>query len=296
MIGRHRLVPWVWLIPTLFFLGAFLLFPIVETVRISFMNANSTELVGLANYSYVFTRGDTQTTLLNNLLWLFFFTAVTTSLGLVIAVLADRVRYEVTVKILIFIPMAISFVAAGVIWTFMYQFQPNQPGFTQTGTLNAVLVALGGSPVAWLVEQGKVPVFGVNNLAINVAGIWMWTGFAMVVLSAGLKGVPTEILEAARVDGASEWQIFRHVIVPMLWPTIVVVAITLMINALKIFDLVFIMTGGRFGTDVVATRMWREMFISLHFGRAGALAVLLLIAIVPIMALNIRRFRQEESR
>jgi alpha-glucoside transport system permease protein len=293
MIGRHRLAPWAWLIPALFCLGVFLVYPVVETVRISFMNASSTEPVGLDNYIHVFTRGDTQRALLNNLLWLLLFSAVTAGLGLTIAVLADRVRYEVMVKTLIFVPMAISFVAAGVIWTFMYQFQPHRPGFTQTGTINAVLVALGGSPVPWLVEQGQVPVFGINNLAIIVAGIWMWTGFAMVVLSAALKGIPTEMLEAARVDGASEWQIFWRIIVPMIWPPLVVVAITLMINALKIFDLVFIMTGGRFGTDVIATRMWREMFISLHFGRAGALAVLLLIAIVPIMVLNIRRFRQE---
>ena len=294
MIGRHRLAPWVWLIPALFFLGVFLVYPVVETVRISFMDASSKELVGLSNYRHVFTQGDTQRALLNNLLWLFLFGVVTTGLGLIIAVLLDRVRYEVAVKTLIFVPMAISFVAAGVIWTFMYQFQPDEPGFTQTGTINAALVALGGDPVPWLVEQGGVPVFGINNPALIVAGIWMWTGFAMIVLSAGLKGIPLEVLEAARVDGASDWQILWRIIVPMIWPTMVVVAITLMINALKIFDLVFIMTGGRFGTDVIATRMWREMFISLHFGRAGALAVLLLIAIIPIMVFNIRRFRREE--
>jgi alpha-glucoside transport system permease protein len=296
MMGRRRLIPWAWIIPALFLLGAFLLFPVVDTIRISFMNANSTAFVGVGNYIHVFTQGDTQRTLLNNLLWLVLFTAVTVGLGLIIAILTERVRYEVAAKALIFVPMAISFVAAGVIWTFMYQFRPDQPGFTQTGAVNAVLVASGSPPVAWLVEQGIVPVFGINNLAIIIAGIWMWTGFAMVVLSAGLKGIPSEILEAARVDGASERQIFWRIIIPMLWPTIAVVAITLMINALKVFDLVFIMTGGRFGTDVIATRMWREMFISLHFGRAGALAVLLLVAIVPILVLNIRRFRQEERQ
>jgi alpha-glucoside transport system permease protein len=295
-MGRRSLTPWVWIVPALLFLGVFLVFPVVETIRISFMNASSTAFVGVDNYTQVFTQGETQRTLLNNLLWLFLFTTVTVGLGLIIAVLTDRVRYETAVKALIFVPMAISFVAAGVIWTFMYQFRPDQPGFTQTGTVNAVLVALGGPPVAWLVEQGIVPVFGINDLAIIVAGIWMWTGFAMVVLSAGLKGIPSEILEAARVDGASEGQIFWRIIIPMLWPTIAVVGITLMINALKIFDLVFIMTGGRFGTDVIATRMWREMFISLHFGRASALAVILLIAIVPILLLNIRRFRQEENQ
>jgi alpha-glucoside transport system permease protein len=293
MMERRRLTPWVWVAPALLFLGAFLVFPVVDTIRISFMNASSTAFVGVSNYVHVFTQGDAQRTLLNNFLWLFLFTVVTAGLGLIIAVLADRVRYEVAVKALIFVPMAISFVAAGVIWTFMYQFRPDQPGFAQTSVVNAMLVAAGGSPVAWLVEPGIVPVFGINNIAIIVAGIWMWTGFAMVVLSAGLKGIPSEILEAARVDGASEGQIFWRIIIPMLWPTMAVVAITLMINALKVFDLVFIMTGGRFGTDVIATRMWREMFISLHFGRASALAVILLVAIIPILALNIRRFRQE---
>ena len=295
MIGRHRLAPWVWLIPALCFLVVFLVYPVVETVRISFMDANSKELVGFSNYIHVFTRSDTQRALLNNFLWLFLFGIVTTGLGLMTAVLVDRVRYELAVKTLIFIPMAISFVATGVIWTLMYQFQPNLPGFTQIGTINAALVALGGDPVPWLVEEGRVPIFGVNNPAIAFAGIWMWTGFAMVVLSAGLKGIPVEVLEAARVDGASDWQLFWRITVPMIWPTLVVVAITLMINALKIFDLVFVMTGGRFGTDVIATRMWREMFISLHYGRAGALAVLLLVAIIPIMIINIRRFRQDSN-
>ena len=216
---------------------------------------------------------------------------------MIIAVLADRVRYEVAAKAVIFIPMAISFVAVGVIWTFMYQFQPDAPGFTQTGTVNAALTGLGGSPVAWLVSSDwkVLDVGGKNNLAIIAAGIWMWTGFAMVVLSAGLKGIFSEVLEAARVDGASEWQIFRRVIFPMLWPTIGVVSTILMINSLKIFDLVFIMTGGRFDTDVIATRMWREMFISLNFGRASALAVVLFLAVVPVLILNIRRFRREEE-
>jgi len=293
MIGRHRLAPWVWLIPALSLLVVFLAYPVVETVRISFMDASSEELVGFSNYIHVFTRSDTRAALLNNLLWLFLFGVVTTGLGLITAVLVNRVRYEMAVKALIFVPMAISFVATGVIWTLMYQFQPHQPGFNQIGTINAALVALGGEPIPWLVEQGRVPIFGINNPAIAVAGIWMWTGFALVVLSAGLKGIPGEVLEAARVDGASDWQLFWRIIVPMIWPTMAVVAITLMINALKIFDLVFIMTGGRFGTDVIATRMWREMFISLHFGRAGALAVLLLVAIIPIMIINIRRFRQD---
>ena len=297
MIGRRQLTPWLWTAPALLFLLIFLVYPVGETIHLSLKNANSTGFVGADNYTDIFTRSDTRTVLFNNLLWLALFTGATVALGLVIAVLTDRVRYEVAAKAIIFIPMAISFVAAGVIWTFMYQFQPDVEGFTQTGTVNAALKGLGGSPEAWLVKSDwRVGDFGGrNNLAIIVAGIWMWTGFAMVVLSAGLKGIPGEILEAARVDGASEGQVFRRIILPMMWPTITVVAITLMINALKIFDLVFIMTGGRFDTDVIATRMWREMFIALNFGRASALAVVLLLAVVPVMLLNIRRFRREEE-
>jgi len=295
VIGRKWFSPWLWITPALIFLGVFLVYPVVDTFRISFMNDNSTAFVGVDNYREVFTQGDTRTVLLNNLLWLVLFTGVTVALGLIIAVLTNRVRYEAAAKALIFVPMAISFVAAGVIWTFMYQFQPDVPGFTQTGTVNAVVVGLGGSPTAWLVEEGKVPIYGVNNFAIIAAGIWMWTGFAMVVLSAGLKGISAEILEAARVDGASEWQIFWRIIIPLLWPTITVVGVTLMINSLKIFDLILIMTGGRFDTDVIATRMWRDMFISRDFGLASALAVILFLAIVPIMLLIIRRIRQQEG-
>ncbi len=295
MIGRRWFSPWLWILPALVFLGVFLVYPVIDTIRVSLTDTSSSAAVSFDNYSDLLKESDFRQTLYNNVLWLVLFTGATVALGLVIAVLTNRVRYEAAAKALIFIPMAVSFVAAGVIWTFMYQFQPDAPGFTQTGTVNAVWTGLGGSPVAWLVDDGKVPVYGINNLAIIAAGIWMWTGFAMVILSAGLKGITTEILEAARVDGAREGQIFRRIIIPMLWPTITVVGVTLMITSLKTFDLVFVMTGGRFDTDLVATRMWREMFIALNFGRASAVAVVLILAIVPIMLLNIRRFRQEEQ-
>ncbi len=293
MISRGRLGPYFWIIPAALFLGVFLVYPVIDTVRISFMNENSSAFVGLDNYTDVFSKDDSQSALLNNLLWMFFFTGVTVVLGLIIAVLTDRVRYEVVAKAIIFIPMAISFVAAGVIWKFMYTFQPE--GFTQWGTLNAAITSLGAAPIGWLVDEGKVPVYGINNIAIITAGIWMWTGFAMVILSAGLKGIPSEVLEAARMDGASEWQIFWRIIIPLLSTTIAVVATTLVINALKVFDLVFIMTSGNFDTDVVANRMWKEMFVFRDFGTAGALAVILLITIVPVMLITIRRFRRQEQ-
>jgi len=196
--------------------------------------------------------------------------------------------------------MAISFVAAAVIWRFVYSFRPE--GFEQIGLLNAAGTNLGLPPVAWLVEQ-KIAYTGqllpvplhTNNFALVAVGVWMWTGFAMVILSAGLKGIPTEVIEAARVDGASEWQVFWRVILPILSPTIAVVATTLIIQALKTFDIVWVMTAGNYGTDVVATQMYKEMFNFRDFGLAGALAVILLLAILPIIMVNIRRFRVQES-
>jgi alpha-glucoside transport system permease protein len=214
------------------------------------------------------------------------FTGVTLGLGLVFAVLTNLVRYERVAKAMIFIPMAISFTAAAVIWRFMYIYQPAD--FQQTGVMNALVTSFGADPIAWLTDQR------FNNFALIAAGIWMWTGFALVVLSAGLKGIPTEILEAARVDGANERQIFWRIILPMMRAVVVVVAVTLIINSLKVFDLVYVMTFGNYDTDVIANRMFKEMFSVGHYGRASALAVVLLLTIIPVMLLNIRRFRAEQ--
>ena len=296
------LLPWLWLLPALFFILMFLVYPVVDTIRLSFMNRDSSAYVGVENYQYVFTSSTTQAALLNNVLWLVLFTVLAVGLGLMFAVLTGRVRYESLAKAAIFIPMAISFVAAAVIWRFMYAYKPE--GFTQIGLVNAVGTGIGLQPIAWLVEHA-LPYINVllpgplftNNFALVAVGVWMWTGFAMVVLSAGLKGISTEVLEAARVDGASEWQVFWRIIMPIMSPTIAVVATTLVIQALKKFDMVWVMTAGNYGTDVVATLMFKEMFNFRDFGRAAALAVVLLAAILPVMLINIRRFRaQEETR
>jgi alpha-glucoside transport system permease protein len=247
---------------------------------------------------------DTHSALLNNVLWMTLFTGATVALGLVIAVLASRVRYEAPAKAAIFIPMAISFVALSVIWRFMYQFN------SDIGTVNAVTTGIGLEPTAWLQDTGSPQTvvtevgpdelprpFQINNFALIMVGVWNWTGFTMIVLSAGLKGISTEVLEAARVDGASEWKIFRRIIVPILSPTIVVVATTLVIQTLKTFDLVWVMTGGRFKTDVVATLFFKEAFVVRDFGVGAALAVVLMLFVVPIMLITIRRFQfQEEIR
>jgi alpha-glucoside transport system permease protein len=311
MIGRRAWVPWLWLAPALLLSGAFLLYPTVDTIRQSLIQEGSDAYFGLDfdNYRFIIDNpeplvADTHAALLNNFLWLILFTAVTVALGLIIAVLTARVRYEAVAKSAIFIPMAISFVAASVIWKFMYEFNAD------IGTVNAVLTEAGGNATRWLQDTGspQTPIMDagpdtlpaplhLNNFSLIFVGVWMWTGFAMIVLSAGLKGISTEILEAARVDGANEWQIFWRIIIPNLSPTIVVVATTLVIQALKNFDLVWVMTAGRFETDLVATLFYKEasLFGNPHLG--AALAIVLLLCIVPIMVISIRRFQfQEETR
>jgi alpha-glucoside transport system permease protein len=297
--GRKSYAHWFWLLPSFIFVAAFLIYPLIDTVRLSFMNANSTAFVGFDNFAFIFTNPATRDALLNNLLWLVLFTILCVGIGVILAVLTGRVRYESVAKAAIFIPMAISFVAAAVIWKFVYAYRPE--GFSQIGLLNAIGTGVGLPPYAWLVSQ-QIPFNGpvlpaplhTNNFAVILVGVWMWTGFAMVILSAGLKGIPSEIIEAARVDGASELQIFRKVILPVLSPTIAVVVTTLVIQALKIFDIVWVTTAGNYGTDVIATQMYKQMFNYRDFGRAGALAVILVLAMVPIILTNIRRFRLQE--
>jgi len=288
--GRRRaLRPWLWLAPALACLLVFLAYPALATVYTSFFGPTSERFVGLANYGYVFTDGTMLLSIRNNALWLVFFTGLSVSLGLLVAVLADRVPYETVAKSLIFLPMAISFVAAGVIWKFMYDYRP--PGTPQTGTVNALLMGLvpGFEPQAWLINSPG------NNLALIVAAVWVWTGFCMVVLSAALKGIPSELLEAARVDGANEWQVFGRIMLPMLGSTIAVVGTTMLITALKAFDIVYVMTNGNFGTEVIANRMYKEMFNVRDFGRASAIAVVLMVAIVPVLLFNLRRFKEQEA-
>ncbi|HEX5828490.1 MAG TPA: sugar ABC transporter permease [Candidatus Limnocylindrales bacterium] len=281
LAGRIR--PWLWLAPALVFVGVFLVYPTIATIIRSFYNRRGTELVGLENYVWFFNRDDTLIALRNNLIWVVVLTALVVGLGLLVALLVDRVKYEGVVKGVVFLPMAISFVAAGVIWRLMYDYNPD------VGTLNAAVTAAGGDPVAWLSTPPG------NTLMLILVGVWMQAGFAMVILSAGLKGISTELLEAARVDGANEVQVFRRIVLPLLAPTIAVVATTLVIFALKTFDIVYVMTNGNFETEVIANRMYKELFAAGQQGRAAAIAVVLLLAIVPIMAINIRRFQAQEA-
>lgn len=285
--ARSRVLPWVYMVPALAMLGAFLILPTIRTIIISFKDQRSVDWVGLDNYIFAFTNPDMLIAFRNNALWLVLVTGVSVSLGLVIAVLVDRVRYEPLAKALIFLPMAISFVGASVIWRFVYAYQP--PGFDQIGLLNAVVVALGFEPIGWLVNKT------VNNFALIAIMIWLQTGFAMVLLSSAVKGIPKDVIEAARIDGASEVQIFWRITIPMISSTIVVVSTTIIVLVLKVFDIVFVMTGGNLDTDVIASRMIKEMFNFRNFGRGSAIAVVLLLAVIPVMVANIRRFQQQEA-
>ena len=286
---QGRLRPWFWIAPALAFLIVFLIYPTLNTLVLSFQDKLSRNFVGLENYLWFFGDAGTLEALRNSVLWVVFMTLGVTVLGLIVAILVDRVRYESVAKTAIFVPLAISFVAAAIIWQFMYQYRP--PSVEQTGTVNAVVGLIGLGPIDWIRERS----FLIDNFALIFIGIWMWTGFAMVILSAGLKSISPELLEAARVDGANEWQVFRGIILPLLTPTIFVVGTTIVITALKSFDIVYVLTNGAFGTDVIARKMVFEMFTTQHFGRASAVAIVLLVAIVPFMAINIRRFREQEA-
>jgi len=279
--------PYFWALPALGFAGIFMVYPLIRTVILSFRNGADTQWVGLDNYNYFFTFPDTLLALRNSLLWLVFYTFFAVFLGLVIAILVDRVSYESLAKIAIFLPVPISAVAASIIWKFMFDYQP--PGTTQTGTLNAILGVFHRDPVPWLVSSTT------NNAALIFVGIWTAVGFSMVIISASLKAISTEVLEAARIDGANEFQIVRLVVTPLLWPTITVVGTTMIINALKTFDIVYVMTNGAYDTDVIARQMFSQIQHS-HNSRAAAIGVVLFLTIVPLLIVNVRRFQQQEEQ
>ena len=286
---KPRVRPWLWLAPALLFLFLFLVWPTVLTIARSFQGQLAGNWVGLDNYAWFFTSGEALISLRNSVMWVIFLTLFTVGLGLIIAVLVDRVRYESLAKSVIFVPLAISMTAAGVIWRYMFEYQ--SPGLPQTGTLNGLLTAFGIGPISFT----QTETLGLNTIFLILVMTWMWTGFAMVIISAALKGISVELLEAARVDGATEWNVFRHIVFPLLLPTIAVVSTTIVITALKTFDIVYVMTNGNYGTDVIASRMIKESFTFGQFGRGSALAVILLLAIVPIMLVNINRFRAQEA-
>jgi len=280
---RDRILPWVFVGPAIALLSLFLVYPAAATVLRSFVDNQGAPT--LANYQ-VMTTPDFIEILRNNLIWLVVATGGSVLLGLVIAGLFDRVRREALAKTFVFLPLAISLIGASVIWLFVYAWQP--AGAPQIGILNAIITAFGGTPVPFLTTSP------INIFCEIVIMVWLQTGFAMVVLSAAIKGVSTEVIEAARLDGATERQLFFRVIVPMIRGSIITVTTTIAISVLKIFDIVYVSTGGRFNDDVVAVRMFHEMFQFFSDGRAAALATLLFLAVLPIMYLNLRNFRRQQ--
>lgn len=298
VMQQGAITPWLYLMPAIVIMFIFIVYPAANTFYLSFRNSTNTDWASascvpfepcwgiLENYRYALTSEIMRIAFFNNLMWIVIMVTATVVLGLLVAVLADRVRYEPWAKALIFMPMAISFVGAGVIWKFVYDYRP---GSEQIGLLNAIVVALGGQPVPWL----TVPL--VNIVALNFVGVWVWTGFCMTILAAAVKSVPSELLEAARLDGASEVQVFRQITVPIIMPTIAVVVTTMVINVLKIFDIVYVMTGGNYGTQVIANQMYIEQYTNFQTGRAAAIAVVLIAVILPAMYFNIRRFREQEA-
>jgi alpha-glucoside transport system permease protein len=284
-----RLQPFVFVGPAVAIMGWFLAVPVVRSLVASFQDRLGQEWVGFDNYIFAFTDPRMLETFRNNLLWLVFGTSFSVALGLLIAVLADRSRAEVIYKSIIFTPMAISFVGAGVIWKFVYTYKGVGLNIQEIGLLNAIVTGLGGTPQPWL----NIPPW--NNFLLIVIMIWLQTGYAMVILSSAIKGVPAELLEAARIDGASEVRAFFSITIPYIRGTIITVVTTIVIFSLKTFDVVRVMTGGNNGTNVIANEFYLQSFTYTNKGRASAIAIVLLVLVIPIIIYNLRQFNKERK-
>jgi alpha-glucoside transport system permease protein len=285
----RRLQPFVCVGPAVAILAWYLFIPVIRTLILSFQNDISTQYVGFTNYIFAFTDRIMLEAFRNNLLWMVFGTSFSVGLGLIVAVLADRSRFENIFKAIIFLPMAISFVGAGVIWKFIYAYVGQGAGIQEVGLLNGILVALGGQAQPWLTQSPW------NNFFLIIIMVWLQTGFAMVVISSAVKGIPTEHLEAARVDGANEIEVFFNITIPSISGTLITVTTTIVIFSLKLFDVVYVMTGGNFGTNVIANEFYLERFTYNNAGRASAIAIVLLITTIPVMIYNLRQFQERRA-
>ena len=304
-----RLQPFVFVGPAMAILIWYLTLPVYRTFWLSLFDRDgfpvgfsvfkpwtwiagiqSGSFIGLENYVNLFNERLLQEALRNNLMWIVFGSTLSVITGLLVATLADRSKSERVSKTLIFLPMAISFVGAGVIWNFMYEVKP--PGEVQIGVFNAIVVALGGNPHPW---DKWVAIAPWNNLFLILIVIWLQTGFSMVLFSAALKGIPQELMEAGRVDGASEVRIFFNIMLPYIRPTVITVWTTIVIFTLKIFDVVWVMTGGQFGTHVIATQFYRQSFTARNSGIGSAIAIVLLLTVVPVLAYNLRQLREGQE-
>lgn len=283
---RRRLTPFVFIGPAVVILGWYLAIPTVRSFWASLFGPDGDVFVGLDNYIYAFTSQAMLESFRNNLVWLIVGTGLSVGFGLLIAVLADRVhhRFETFVKSLIFMPYAVSMVGASIIFKFIYDFRP---AGDQIGLLNAILTSFGAKPQAWLLLKPW------NTLFLIVIMVWIQTGYAMVIISAAIKGIPAELIEAARIDGANERQVFFGIMIPYIQGTLVTVGTTIILFTLKIFDIVQSMTGGNFGTQVIANEQYTQMFRAFNFGRGAAIAIVLLVLVIPVMWYNLRQFSQQ---
>jgi alpha-glucoside transport system permease protein len=287
--NREPLLALGFLLPAGLLLLIGLIVPAIRTTILSFMNGDSSKWVGLTNYKWLFSQHETLITLRNTLIWVVLVPLLATSVGLIYAVLVDRARFEAVAKSLIFMPMAISFVGASIIWKFVYAYRPE--GADQIGLLNQIWVWLGGEPTQWLLEKSAA----LNTLLLIVVMIWIQAGFAMVVLSAAIKAIPTDIVEAARLDGVNAWQMFWRVTLPSIRPALIVVVVTISIATLKVFDIVRTMTNGNYDTGVVASEMYNQAFRYGQTGQGSALAVFLFVLVVPIVIFQIRNLRKQRE-
>lgn len=286
-----RLKPYALLLPAFSVIGLFLIYPAFTTIYASFLNADSTEVVGLRNFQRLFTNPTFLSALLNNVLWIIVVPAIIVAFGLLIAVLADRLSptKEKVAKSVIFLPMAISMVGAATIWNLIYAWKP--AGSPQVGLLNQFVVMAGGEPQPWL----QFEAWRFNTVLLMIVYVWTQVGYAMVLLSAAIKGVPEDTIEAGRIDGATEKQIFFQVIVPQAWPTVITVFVTVLIGVLKVFDIVYTMTNGNYNTDVIGNAFYNAMFKEMDAGKASAIVVVLMIAIIPVLVYQVRSFRIQEE-
>lgn len=289
---EERLKPYVFIGPALALLGVFLVWPAVRTIVLSFFGRDADEFVGLANYTNLGTDPALRESILNTVLWVIIVPVLAVGVGLLVAVLADRLKptMEKVTKSLIFMPMAVAMVAAATTFKLIYEWRPEGTG--QIGILNAIWTSLGGEPQTWL----RISTANLNSVLLMIVLVWLWAGFAMVLLSAAIKNVPEDTLEAARVDGASEIQIFFRVVVPQIATTIMVAATTITLVVLKTFDIVWVATGGQFGTEILPVTFIRELITFRNQGQAAAVIVAIMVATAPIMIYNVRRYREQEAR
>ncbi|SCG44301.1 carbohydrate ABC transporter permease [Micromonospora halophytica] len=284
---REGLFALFFLLPTLLLLTIGLVAPAIRTTLLSFMDSGSDEWVGLRNYGWMFSEDSIVRVLINTLTWVLLVPLVATSFGLLYAVMVDKARFEAIAKSLIFLPMAISFVGASIIWKFVYAFRGD--GQEQIGLLNQIVVSLGGEPKQWLLDSP------LNTFLLIVIMVWIQAGFAMVVLSAAIKAIPADIVEAARLDGVSPWQMFWQITMPSIRPALIVVVVTLSIATLKVFDIVRTATNGNYDTSVIANEMYNQAFRYGENGQGSALAVFLFILVIPIVIYQIRNLRQQRE-